>query len=58
MGSVCDGIRTRDYVYQRGKCKHFPVDKNLGCETEKKEERKEWRKEIRKETKNNERYSV
>lgn len=32
--SVCDGIRTRDYVYRRGKCRHFLVDKKLGCERE------------------------
>lgn len=32
--SVCIGIRTRDYVYRRGKHRHFLVDKNLGCERE------------------------
>ena len=32
--SVCNGIRTRDYVYRRGKRRHFLVDKNLGCERE------------------------
>ena len=33
-GRVCDGIRTRDYVYRRGKYRQFLVDENLGCERE------------------------